>query len=69
MEVGQPRIGQGGACLEVFMPCFFVVSIIEVPGYERKYPEFFSLIFSLRMPRPDALLTDGMDGIWMKLKI
>ena len=51
------------------MPCFFVVSIIEVPGYERKYPEFFSLIFILRMPRPDALLTDGMDGIWMKLKI
>ena len=56
--------------------CFLAVSTTEcssrnasVPKSERNVHEFFNLIFSLRIPRSLALLSDGIIGSSRNLKI
>ena len=39
------------------------------PRSDRKHPELFSLIFSFRMPRSEALLSGGIAGFFKKLKM
>ena len=58
------------------LSCFFAVSTIEwssrkasAPKSERNVHEFFSLIFSLRIPRSLPLLSEGIIGFSRKLKM
>ena len=43
--------------------------LVPAPKSERNVHEFFNLIFSLRMPRSLALLSDGIIGSSRKLKM